>query len=134
MSLPVYKQFWLVEREKRKKKEWVGNSLKTIVLIAAKDIAPYYCSQCFHMAEGPWALQFKGSIIKYCFLLPNKLIFITNGKYYQKQHFKSQCTCLNTSLWAIKRHFLENIAVLTCKVQVTGFLPILPFFPQCHYH
>ena len=124
-----------MEREKRKKTEWVGNSLKTIVFAAAKDIAPCYCSQCYHMAEGLWALQFKGRIIKYCFLFPNKLIFITSGKYYQKQHFKSQCTCLNTSLWAIKRHFLENVAVLTYKVQVTSFLLIFSVFPPpCHYH
>ena len=47
----VYKRFWL-ERGKRKKKEWVGNSFKTIVLTAAKDIDPSYCSQCGHMAEG----------------------------------------------------------------------------------
>ena len=70
-----------MEREKRKKKEWVGNSLKTIVLTAAKDIAPCYCSQCCHMAEGLWALQIKGRIVKYYFLLPNKLNFITSGKY-----------------------------------------------------
>ena len=113
----------------RGKKEWVGNSLKTIVLTAAKDIAPCYSQYC-HMAEGLWALQFKGKIIKYCFLLPNQLIFITSGKYYQKYHFKSQCTCLNTNLWAIKRHFLENVAVLTCKVQVTGFYLFFLFFPN----
>ena len=57
------------------KKEWVGDSLKTIVLTAAKYIASCYCSQCGHMAECLWALQFKDTIIKYCFLLPNKLIF-----------------------------------------------------------
>ena len=122
------KQFWLVEREKRKKKVWVGNSFKTIVVTAAKGIAPCYCSQCCHMAECLWTLQVKGRIIKYYFLLSNKLIFIASGKYDPKQHFKSQCTCMNTSLWAIKRHFLENLTVLTCTVQVNGFLPIL-FFP-----
>ena len=111
------------------KNEWVGNSLKAIVVTAAKDIAPHYCSQCCHMNECLWALQVKGRIIKYYFLLSNKLIFITSGKYDQKQHFESQCTCMNTSLWAIKRHFLENFTVLTCKVQVNGFLPILSFFP-----
>ena len=117
-----------MKREKRKKKEWVGNGLKTIVLTATKDIAPCYCSQCCHMAEGLWALQFRDRIIKYYFLLPNKLIFITSDKYYQKQYFKSLCTCMNTSLWAIKGHFLENLTALTCKVQVNGFLPILSFF------
>ena len=49
---------------------------------------------------------------------------ITSGKYYQKQYFKSQCTCMNTSLWTIKGHFLENVAVLTWKVQLNGFQPI----------
>ena len=70
------------------KKEWVGNSLKTIVLTAAKYIACCYWSQCGHMAEGLWALQFEGRIIKYCFLLPNKLIFIS-CKILPKQPFKS---------------------------------------------
>ena len=43
----------------KKEKKMVGNSLKTIVLTAAKDIAPCYCSHCCHMAEGLWALQVK---------------------------------------------------------------------------
>ena len=33
----------------RKKKEWIGDSLKTTVLTAAKDKGPSYCSQCVHM-------------------------------------------------------------------------------------
>ena len=54
----------------RGKKEWVGNSLKTIVLTAVKDIDPSY-SQFGHIAEGLWALQFSDRVIKYY-----KLIFI----------------------------------------------------------
>ena len=41
--------FDLWRGKKGKKKEWVGNSLKTIVLTAAKDLAPCYCSQCCHI-------------------------------------------------------------------------------------
>ena len=39
-------------KEEKEKKEWVGNSLKTIVLTVAEYIACCYCSQCGHMAEG----------------------------------------------------------------------------------
>ena len=47
--------FWLLavfcNWEEERKKEWVGNSHKTIVLTACKDIDGFYCSQCCHIAE-----------------------------------------------------------------------------------
>ena len=44
-----------------------------------------------------------------------------------KQHFKSQCTCTNTSLWAIKGHFLETFTVMTCKT-ISEWFPTYSFF------
>ena len=37
---------------RKKKKEWVGNIHKTIVLTAGKDMDSFYYSQYCHIAEG----------------------------------------------------------------------------------
>ena len=46
----VHKQYFATGRGKEKN-EWVGNSHKTIVLTAGKDIDSFHCSQCCHTAE-----------------------------------------------------------------------------------
>ena len=102
----VYNWFWLVKREKRKKNEWVGNSLKAIVLTATKDTAPCYCSLCGHMAEGLWELQFKGRVIKYYCLA--HLVFqpksFIQSCFVRWHHPESVSASVHTSPWHMVRH------------------------------